>query len=45
MGCPGRRVDNERDLEAALAEAYAADRPRLVELIVDPAIPKLYDEH
>ncbi|MDB5511728.1 MAG: mdlC 2 [Enterovirga sp.] len=45
MGCPGRRVDNGRDLEAALAEAYAADGPRLVEVIVDPAIPKLYDEH
>jgi benzoylformate decarboxylase len=45
MGCPGRRVETERDLRSALAEAYAMDGPCLVEVAVDPAIPKLYNEH
>jgi benzoylformate decarboxylase len=44
MGCPGVRVSRALDLAAALEEACRVPGPRLVEVVVDPAIPKLYDE-
>jgi benzoylformate decarboxylase len=42
LGCPGRRVTEPGELDAALAEAFSADGPFLVEVAVDPAIPTLY---
>ncbi len=45
MGCPGVRVTRAQDLRMALVDAFRSDAPQLVEVVVDPAIPKLYDEH
>ncbi|OYW10240.1 MAG: benzoylformate decarboxylase, partial [Rhodospirillales bacterium 12-71-4] len=42
MGCPGVQVTRAADLDAALAEACAAPGPRLVEVVVDAAVPTLY---
>ncbi|MFT8246716.1 benzoylformate decarboxylase [Roseomonas sp. BN140053] len=42
MGCEAVRVTEPDAVEAALATALAAPGPRLVEVVVDPAIPKLY---
>ncbi|WP_376100135.1 thiamine pyrophosphate-dependent enzyme [Roseomonas sp. CCTCC AB2023176] len=42
MGCPGLRVTDPHDLDAALRDALSADGPTLVEIAVDPAIPTLY---
>jgi benzoylformate decarboxylase len=42
MGCPGRRVTRPGELDAALAEAMAAEGPRLVQVGVDAAVPMLY---
>ena len=44
LGCTGRRVERAKDLPDALREAHAHNGPRLVEVIVDPAIPHLYDK-
>jgi benzoylformate decarboxylase len=44
MGCPGRRVETEAALEAALAESFATPRPMLLDVIVDRAIPHLYQK-
>lgn len=44
MGCPARAVATPEDLDAALAEAMAAEGPFLVEVAVDGAIATLYDE-
>jgi len=44
MGCVGTRIKAAADLPAALASAMNSPRPSLVEVIVDAAIPKLYDE-
>jgi len=44
MGCPGTRIDAAADVPAALASAMNTPPPYLVEVIVDAAIPKLYDE-
>jgi len=44
MGCVGTRIKAAADLPAALASAMNSLRPSLVEVIVDAAIPKLYDE-
>lgn len=44
MGCPGVRVTTPEDLAGALEVAFEARAPRLVEVVVDPAIPQLYDE-
>jgi benzoylformate decarboxylase len=43
MGCPGVRVTCAEELDAALAEAFRADGPALVDVAVDPAIPTLYE--
>jgi benzoylformate decarboxylase len=44
MGCPGMRVAGARDLAPALENAFRLPGPHLVEVLVDPAVPKLYDE-
>jgi benzoylformate decarboxylase len=44
MGCPGLRVIRAEELGQALAEACRSRGPMLVDVAVDPAIPKLYDE-
>jgi len=44
MGCPGMRVTKADEIEPALVRALEADGPWLVEVVVDPAIPTLYDE-
>ncbi|HEY8610447.1 MAG TPA: thiamine pyrophosphate-dependent enzyme, partial [Roseomonas sp.] len=44
MGCPARAVATPGELDAALAEAMAADGPMLVEVAVDGAIATLYDK-
>jgi benzoylformate decarboxylase len=43
MGCPGTRVTGPDELEPALARMFGGGGPSLVEVAVDPAIPKLYD--
>lgn len=40
-GCEGVSVSDPAELEAVLASALAADAPRLVEVMVDPAVPAL----
>jgi benzoylformate decarboxylase len=44
MGCAGTRVTKAADLPAALSRAFTARAPMLVEVMVDPAVPRLYDE-
>jgi benzoylformate decarboxylase len=44
MGCPGVRVSAPDDLANSLRDAFGAAGPRLVEVVVDPAIPRLYKE-
>jgi len=44
MGCPGRAVATPDELDAALAEAMAADGPMLVEVALDGAVASLYDK-
>jgi benzoylformate decarboxylase len=43
MGCPGVRVTRAESLQAALVDALRSDMPQLVDVVVDPAIPMLYD--
>ncbi|WP_424812787.1 benzoylformate decarboxylase [Roseococcus sp. YIM B11640] len=42
MGCAGRRVETAGELEEALAESFASPAPRLIDVVVDHAIPHLY---
>jgi benzoylformate decarboxylase len=42
MGCPGVKVETEDQLGAALAESFACPTPRLIDVVVDHAIPHLY---
>ena len=42
MGCPGRRVVRAQELRATLEDAFRTDGPSLIDVAVDPAIPKLY---
>ena len=42
LGCAASRVDKAAELADALADALAADGPRLVEVMVDSAVPMLY---
>jgi benzoylformate decarboxylase len=44
MGCPGRRVETEAELETALAESFATPTPMLLDVVVDRAIPHLYQK-
>jgi benzoylformate decarboxylase len=44
MGCSGRRVVRAEELRPALEGAFRAGGPSLIDVAVDPAIPKLYDE-
>jgi pyruvate dehydrogenase (quinone) len=41
LGLRGIRVDSPDQVDAAWAEAFAADRPCLIEAIVDPDVPML----
>ena len=41
LGLRGIRVDSPEQVDAAWAEAFAADRPCLIEAIVDPDVPML----
>ncbi len=41
FGAGGERVEEAEDLGVALRRALAADRPYLLDAIVDPAVPKL----
>ncbi|MGO4666177.1 benzoylformate decarboxylase [Bosea sp. 2RAB26] len=41
-GCAGVRVERADDLAPALSEAFASAKPRLVEVLVDRAVPGLY---
>jgi benzoylformate decarboxylase len=41
FGAGGERVEEAEDLEGALRRAFAARRPYLLDVIVDPAVPKL----
>ncbi|MFL5251762.1 MAG: benzoylformate decarboxylase [Rhodopila sp.] len=44
MGCPGVRVNAPQELANSLQAAFNAAGPQLVEVVVDPAIPHLYNE-
>jgi benzoylformate decarboxylase len=44
MGCPGVRVSAPDDLADRLRAAFQAQGPRLLEVVVDPAIPHLYNQ-
>ncbi len=44
MGCEATRVERVSDLDGALAAACGSSGPMLVDVAVDPAVPKLYDE-
>ncbi|MBF3245355.1 thiamine pyrophosphate-requiring protein, partial [Pseudomonas aeruginosa] len=41
LGFKGIRVDRPEDIDAAWAEAFAADRPVLLEVVTDPNVPPL----
>ncbi|MDP8974376.1 MAG: benzoylformate decarboxylase, partial [Actinomycetota bacterium] len=41
FGAGGERVEETEDLEGALQRAFAARRPYLLDVIVDPTVPKL----
>lgn len=42
FGCQAQRAAGASELEAALAAAFAADEPRLVEVMLETAVVKLY---
>lgn len=42
FGCRALRVDKAASLEAALADAWRSDGPVLIDVQVDPAVPRLY---
>jgi benzoylformate decarboxylase len=44
MGCPGVRVTKADQLESTLAPIFEAGGPHLVDVVVDPVIPMLYDD-
>jgi benzoylformate decarboxylase len=44
MGCPGTRVSKPHELADRLRAAFQAQGPQLLEVVVDPAIPHLYNE-
>ena len=39
LGLLGRRVENPADIAGAWDEALAADRPMLLEMVIDPTVP------
>jgi pyruvate dehydrogenase (quinone) len=41
LGLGGRRVEGEEDVRTAWEEAFAADRPFVVDAVVDPNVPPL----
>ncbi len=41
FGAGGERVKKAEDLEGALRRAFAAGRPYLLHVLVDPTVPKL----
>jgi thiamine pyrophosphate-dependent acetolactate synthase large subunit-like protein len=42
FGCEAARIDKAQDLAAALSAALAADKPTLLDIIVDPLVAHLY---
>jgi benzoylformate decarboxylase len=42
FGCEAARVDKAQDLAAALSAALAANKPTLLDIIVDPSVAHLY---
>jgi benzoylformate decarboxylase len=44
MGCAGLRVEDAASLDAALDQAFATDLPMLIDVIVDHAVPHLYQK-
>ena len=52
LGLDGIRIEQPEDVDAALDQAFAADRPFVIDALVDPAVPtlppllkgKLYDQ-
>jgi benzoylformate decarboxylase len=42
LGCPARRIERVVDVEPALVEAFEADGPCLVDVLVDPRLDALY---
>jgi len=44
MGCPGEKVERAAAIAPALERAFALPGPSLIEVMVDPAIPKLYED-
>jgi benzoylformate decarboxylase len=44
MGCAGRRISRAAELRLALEVSFATPGPDLLEVVIDPAIPKLYDQ-
>ena len=41
LGLAGLRVEKDGEIEAALDQAFAADRPCVLDLVCDPTIPPL----
>jgi benzoylformate decarboxylase len=41
-GCAAVRIEKAQDLAQALSSALAAQRPTLLDVIVDPSVPVLY---
>jgi benzoylformate decarboxylase len=41
-GCRAARIEKAQDLAPALSSALAAERPTLLDVIVDPSVPVLY---
>jgi len=44
MGCPGTKVETEEQLGTALAASFARPTPTLINVVVDHAIPHLYQK-
>ena len=44
QGCPGVRVESAPALHAALGAAFASEGPMLIDVVVDHAIPHLYQK-
>ncbi|MBV9230523.1 MAG: hypothetical protein JOZ18_14535, partial [Chloroflexi bacterium] len=42
FGCAAARIEKAKDLAPALSSALAADRPTLLDMIVDPSVALLY---
>ncbi len=43
LGCRARRIHRAEQIDPALAEGLISEGPMLVEVVVDPAVPALFD--